>query len=405
MEEQSSQLLTKWSLVLLVIILGAGSFLRIWPSAGFKQVGIDEHHYATYVEQTLKYGLLNYGHVVDDYITSQVKQHDAVVPGTRIGFIWPTALLARIAGLDPLFAVRVVSCVSSVLLLLVTAVIGYRFGGARQMLVVTSLIAVAPLQMFLAQRALGDGYFAFWAVLCASFFLESLRAPQSRRWLIGFGCSFVVLVLTKETAAFVCCALVAVWLCFFLARIYPPNFALLFVTAIAGVVGVIILASLLGGIGEWITFYRLYAAKSTSIPYVITFQDGAWYRYLVDFTVLSPLIVALVFGRVFTIDKGSSVDLFWSLFLGFSFISMSLVRFGMSLRFAAYWDEPLRWLAGSQLVALAPRFSVRFRNTALAIAVLLLVLVDLAQYHRFFVKAEIYDPVSSHLLRASKLVK
>jgi hypothetical protein len=169
--------------------------------------------------------------------------------------------------------------------------------------------------------------------------------------------------------------------------------------------GVLILASLLGGIVEWITFYRMYAQRSGRIPYVIQFQDGAWYRYLIDFTVLSPCVVALVFGRIFDINKQSRADLFWALFIGFSFLAMSGVRYGMSLRFAAYWDEPLRWLAGSQLIVLGSRLSARGRGPILIGAMTLVMVVDLAQYHRFFVRAQIYDPVSSHLLRASKLVK
>ncbi len=405
MEKEASARPTKWSLGLLVIILGAGIFLRIYPSAGFQGVGIDEHNYAVYVENAVKYGLTDYGRVVDEFIGSQVKQHDALVPATRIGFIWPTAILTRVVRLDPLHAVRVVSCSAAILLLMATAIIGYRFGGIPQMIVVTTLMAVAPLQIFLAQRALGDEYFALWAVLSAWFFFECLCAPGSRSWLIAFGLSFFILVLTKENGAFVCAALVATWICFAVGRIGRPNFVLLLVTFVAGAAAVIILASLLGGLGEWITFYRLYTIKSASIPYVMQFQDGAWYRYLIDFTILSPGVVALVFGRVGKIDKESRADLFWALFLGFSFVAMSLVRYGMNLRFAAYWDEPLRWLAASQLVILGGRFFPRWRIPVLAGALIILVAIDLSQYRRFFVRAEIYDPVTSHLMRASKLVK
>jgi hypothetical protein len=395
----------KWSIALLLVILAAGIFLRVWPSAGFTGVGIDEHQYAVYVEKAAQYGLGNYGRVVDEFIATQVRQPQALVPAMRIGFIGPAALLTKIGHLDPLYALRLISAASAILLLIATAVIGYRFGGTRQMLVVTTLMAVAPLQVFLAQRSLVDGYFAALAVLSAWFFFESLQAPRARGWLIAYGFSFLLLVLTKENAAFVCAALLATWAGFAVVRRERPNFALLLVTIAAGAIGVIILASLLGGLSEWATFYRMYARKSAGIPYVVTFQDGAWYRYLIDFTVLSPGIVALVFGRVGKIDKESPADLFWALFLAFSFVAMSIVPYGMSLRFAAFWDEPLRWLAASQVVILATRFPTRWRTAVLVIALALLVLVDLAQYRRFFVKAEIYDPVSSHLLRASKLVK
>jgi 4-amino-4-deoxy-L-arabinose transferase-like glycosyltransferase len=267
-------------------------------------------------------------------------------------------------------------------------------------------MAVAPLQIALAQRALGDAYFAFLAVLCAWFFLESLRAPQSIAWLVAYGFAFSLLVMTKENAAFVCVALMGTWICFLFARTgWPISFALPLVTFIAGALAVIILASLLGGLGEWITFYRMYAAKSADIPYVVQFQGGAWYRYLVDFTLLSPVIVALVFGRIFNINKESQVDFFCALLLGFSFVAMSAVSGGMSLRFAAYWDFPLRWLAASQVL----QFSGKFRRIkpffALAGLILMVVAVDLFQYWRYFVHARIYDPVTFQLFYASGLFK
>jgi len=386
----------------MLVILSAGIFLRVWPSAGFKGLGIDERDYATYVRKGAKYGLSNYGRVIDEFIASQVKQTQAVIPATRIGFIWPATLLARIGKLDPLHALRLMSRGSAILLLIATAIFGYRFGGVRQMLVVTALMAVAPLQIFLAQRALGDAYFAFLAFLCAWFFLESLQAPQSRGWLVAYGFAFVLLVLTKENAAFVCVALIGTWICFFGARIGRPSFASLLVTFIAGALAVIILASLLGGLGEWIAFYRMYA-KGFAGPYAVQFQDGAWYRYLVDFTLLSPCIVALVFGRIFEIDKESRPDFFWALLLGFSFVGMSAASYAMSLRYAAYWDFPLRWLAASQLLQLSgklPRIKPFF---ILAGLILILAAVDLFQYWRYFIHAGIYDPVTFQLFHASKM--
>ena len=161
----------------------------------------------------------------------------------------------------------------------------------------------------------------------------------------------------------------------------------------------------MGGLGEWLAFYRMFSEKSVQNPYVIQFQDGAWYRYLIDFTLLSPCIVALVFGRVFQLTKEAKADIFWALFLGFSFLAMSCIRYGMSLRFAAYWDEPMRWLAASQLLVFQRRFSPRVGTMVAVAAILLLATVDLMQYWQFFVKAGIYDPVSSHLLHVLRLIK
>lgn len=397
--------MSKTSLCLLGLILLIGMTIRVYPSASYKNVGFDEHMYATYASAAAKLGLTNYNRVVDDYLSSQAKRPDAIVPATRIGFIWPAALISEITGCTGLRALYMLSVLAAISLLMVTAVIGYRLGTVRQTLIATALMATAPLQLFLGQRALVDEYFALWAVLCAWFFFEAVRNQNSVGWVLAFAGSLFLLVLTKENAAFVLAALSATWICFGLAGIIKPDYRVLIAAVAAGAAAVLVLCYYVGGVGQWITFYRNYGAKSAAIDYVIRFQDGPWYRYLVDFTVLSPLIVALVFGRIFNLGKESAIDLFWAVFLGFSLVFMSSIRLGMSLRFAAYWDEPLRWLAASQLGIWATRFSPRWRKSIVLAMVLLLAAIDLGQYYRFFVKTDIYDPVSVHLLRASKLVK
>jgi 4-amino-4-deoxy-L-arabinose transferase-like glycosyltransferase len=389
----------------LLLFLGFGAFLRIFPSVGFRGVGYDEHAYAVFVRQIESAGLWNYDAVVRVYLDRQSKLPDAQVPATRVGFLAPAALAAQAFDLDPISALRLVSALASLALLLATAVISYRYGSSTQMLVLTALMAVAPLQIALAQRALIDGYFAFWAVLTAWCFWETLQTPHSRGWLAGYALALFVLVLTKENAAFVFLALLATASAIFLAQRRWPNRDVVAVSVMAPLLAVLFLCALVGGVGKWIEFYRMFVSKSATLHYAIQMQDGAWYRYLVDFAVLSPVIVLLVAGRIFQIDRSTSPDFFWALFLGFSFLAMSSVHDGMSLRFAAYWDEPLRWLAASQLIALTARWFPRRSVMALAIALVLVVAVDLSQYSRLFVKGAIYDPVSVQLLHASRLVK
>ena len=400
----SSPTLKTGSLAALILILSIGTLLRAWPSAGFQGVGYDEHQYSNYVGMAAEEGLRNYGRVVHIYTVAQAERPEAVVPPTRIGFLWPAVLLAK-AGLTPFEALRAISLSAGIALLLLTATIAYRFAGAAQVLGFTTLIAVAPLQIYLAQRALIDGYFGFLAALCAWFLLECLRAPKAKGWLVAYGFGLFILVLTKENAAFVFLALLATAALLSLIRVDRISGPIVIVSVVAPALAVLVLASFLGGITEWISFYRMFVHKSAAIPYVLKFQDGAWYRYLVDFAVLSPAILALVFGRIFQLEKRSGIDLFWALFLGFSFVCMSTVPYGMSLRFAAFWDVPMRWLASSQLLCTANRIPGRVRPLLLIAAFLLLVTIDLSQYHRLFVKSRIYDPVSAQLLRASDLIK
>jgi 4-amino-4-deoxy-L-arabinose transferase-like glycosyltransferase len=274
------------------------------------------------------------------------------------------------------------------------------------MVLLSLLVAVAPLQIHLAQRALIDGYFAFWAVLCAWFLWENLRMPNHPGWLCAFGISLFVLILTKENAAFVFAALAITYLVFQIAGLdRGGSVTVLFVSLGAVLLALIILAGLVGGLGDWISFYQMFVRKSAAMPYARIHQDGPWFRYLIDFLLLSPLVAVFALARLFRIDKQSRADLFWALFLGSSYVVMSVIPYGQSLRFAAYWDLPLRWLALSQLLDCASRFR-RFNPVlAVGLTILVFVSVDLFQYWRYFVWGAIYDPVSFQLFRVSGFVK
>ena len=393
-------------LLALAIILSGGIFLRVWPSSGFRHVGYDEGVYRAYVSSAVKIGIWNYPALVDVYVKSQRERTEAMVPPTRIGFLLPASALAATFHLDPLLALRCVSATAAILLLLATPLIAYRLGHAERMLLLSLLVAVAPLQIHLAQRALIDGYFAFWAVLCAWFLWENLRMPNHPGWLCAFGISLFVLILTKENAAFVFAALAITYLVFQIAGLdRGGSVTVLFVSLGAVLLALFILAGLVGGLGEWISFYQMFVRKSAAMPYARIHQDGPWFRYLIDFLLLSPLVAVFALARLFRIDKQSRADLFWALFLGGSYVVMSVIPYGQSLRFAAYWDLPLRWLALSQLLDCASRFR-RFNPVlAVGLTILVFVSVDLFHYWRYFVWGAIYDPVSFQLFRVSGFVK
>ena len=271
--------LTRSGLVLLSIILIAGIFFRVWPSTGFHDIGHDERVYSTFVSFFQKVGIFHYGKVVREFSRWQENQAQAFVPATRIGFLWPASMVATIAHVEPQAAVHCISLVFSILLLLVTPIISYRLrSGSEHLLVLTALMAVAPLQIHLAQRSLVDGYFAFWAILCAWFFWESLQSPDKRIWLIAYGASLFILVLTKENAAFVFVALIGVLIGFTVFKFNRVNLGLILVTILAPGLAITVLAALVGGIEEWIAFYKLYVTKSAALAYAVRLQDGAWYR-------------------------------------------------------------------------------------------------------------------------------
>ncbi len=394
-----------WAVTALVLILATGIFLRAYPSATYSRVGYDEHGYIVFMQQIEKAGLANYGAVVQAYVEDQYRRPDAIVPATRIGFLVPAYLVGQLLNCSPFQALQATSCLAAIMLLGVCAVFAYRAGGTVTMLSLTALVATAPLQIYLSQRALIDGYFAFWAVAALWLAWENLRHPRSWGWLSAYAFSLAVLVLTKENAAFVVFAIFAVLVLNRFLRLGTMTPHLLVATIVGPAIAVLYLAWLVGGVWEWVEFYRMFVAKSRTNWYSIAAQDGPWYRYIVDFFLMSPVIVALAFGRIFQLRMSDRVDVFMTAFLGFSFLVMANVTYGMSLRYAAYWDIPLCWLALSQVTTMSRRLPQARRLLVIAGLVLALAAVGLVQYDRFFIEGAIYDPTTSAMARATGLQK
>lgn len=403
---QSKMRCRPWVAVGLLLILGFGATLRIWSTCTYGQEGQDEHLYAVYVSSIQRTGGLgHYREVIKMNVDEQIVWSQAFVPATRIGFIWPAYSCFKAFNLNPLQSLQIVSCVSGILLLLVAARIGWEAGGELGMLGLAALMSTAPLHVYLGQRCLIDAYFAFWAVLVLWLMWKNLQT-RHWGWLTAYAASLTILVLTKESASFVFVALLGVMLVSRLFRFGKANWELIAVTVLAPAVAVGILCALMGGVQEFLRFFQLFAEKNQVSDYSVSAQDGPWYRYLIDFAMISPLTVVLAIGTIFHLHSQERVTTMMALFLGFSFAVMAWVPFGMSLRYAAYWDVPLRWLALAQILVLARKLPIKLKP-ALTFACLLLIVcaTDLWEYHRYFVAGRVYDPISSELMSAARMVK
>src|SRR4051794_21151280 len=64
-------------LLAMVLLLGLGIFLRLYPSAGYRNLGTDEHGYMVFVKQIQAAGIWNYDSVVRVYVDRQSKLTEA----------------------------------------------------------------------------------------------------------------------------------------------------------------------------------------------------------------------------------------------------------------------------------------------------------------------------------------
>lgn len=408
-----------WILAVLIVLIGIS--LRVIPTASFSGLGFDESLYRSYVLMLDQHGLGNYPKITSTFLEDQRKPESITkLPPTRFLYIFSGWVLKRAqfgdagpadirapGGLsrDPvLVSLERVSSLFSILLMLIAGAAAWRMFGSTTGLGVLALMACAPLQIHMGQHALIDGYFAFWATLSAWALWECLRAPRSIGWLLVYGASLGLMVMTKENSFFVFCALLGLIVCNRWAKWGEVSPRLLVATVLGPLIGVTLLVVLAGGIANFIETYTLLVSKAQNLTYAIKTGDGPWYRYLVDLMIVSPIVLCLAIGFVFRVNTKQPNYLFLLAFVVLSYAIMCNIRYAMNLRYATIWDLPLRTFAFSQLVLLSSCFG-RHRNIALLAATAGLCGYELRQYLIFFSDVPLYELVTEGLLRAVKILK
>ena len=390
-----------------LFVAAVGIFLRVHSFEPISGDGFDEQMYATYVEQISETGALGYPALIHFYLQGQSAYPISLPPPTRVTFILAASAWHGVFGWPLVSCLRAISCLAAVLVLLISCAFAARVRGPSFALAILVLMAVAPTQIFMAHRALIDGFFTLFALLALWSLWELLQeSPHRNYWLGLYSIALALLILTKENAAFVYIAVVGIlvanrWLAF--GRISRP---LLAATIAAPLLGVALLILCAGGLGPLAKVFTVNAAKSIQTPYAISTGDGPWFRYLSDLLLVSPTILILAIGGAFLQQRSDKAGWFFLGFVFFSYLLMCNVPYGMNLRYANMWDFPLRYLA------LVPVFlwgqfieSEGKRRFFLIGVVALLGISELANYLRIFVANSVYDPIPSSLLKALDILK
>jgi 4-amino-4-deoxy-L-arabinose transferase-like glycosyltransferase len=346
-----------------------------------------------------------YPDIVDGYIAYQKTIPGSILPPTRFLYIFCAYGWHGVFGGDPLDAFHAVSRLFSVLTLLLAGLFARRLCRDRwTALGVFALMAFSPLQIHLAQHALVDGFFEFWALLTLWALWENLRQPRHRGWLAAYAAGLALMVATKENAFFVFAAVLAVLAVARWWRLGAVTRPLLAMTLAGPLIGVAILANVAGGLPTLCDVYLIGVPKNLHLEYAILTGDGPWYRYLLDLLTVSPLVLLLAAGMAFQVTRSDKELLFLLIFVAASYALMANVKYGLNLRYATIWDLPLRVLAVGQCGLLAARWG-RWRLPVFGGLIVGLCAFDLLQYQRLAVAYPLYELVPLDLLHALRIIK
>ena len=407
-------------LAVLLLILALGAALRLVPVPAFQAVGFDEALYRDYAVKLDRVGLAGYPDICALYLEQQQRpEAGAKLPPTRFLYVGCATLWKNLfhrntpmadprqpgfAGRDPyLISLKSVSTLFSLLQLALLPLCVWRMLGPGPVIPATALLACAPVPIHMAQHALIDGFFGFWAMLALWLLWESLQRPLPGR-LLALGASCAALVLAKENAFFVGAGLGLLLLLANRAGFGKPGKHVWLACGAGTLLGVSSLALLAGGFEAVLAVYKLLVTQASVLPYAIQTGDGPWHRYLLDLLTVNPVLFC--FAMAATLGNGWRVPAtaYLLAFVGATYLVMCNVRYGMNLRYTTLWDFPLCILAATQIRHWAGTFpgrAVLLENAVLGAACL----SALHLYHVLFIQHPLYELASRGLLEALKILK
>lgn len=365
-------------------------------------VGADEGYYfrcATYIAQK---GISGFPDIFKVYFENP--QHQITQNPLRVGFIILASIWFKLLGCSFL-NLALLSLFFYCLFLIIAFHFAKKYFKEYIALLFLILLAFSPLNMAMARRALIDSTVNFFNFLSIWLFLENLKERKSHETIL-FILVYAFAILIKEGSV-----LLSVFFFLYILirkaifkkpiKLADFLFDMFFSFSIAGIIYI----ALAGGVNQFFNTMMDVLTSPKVNDYAILFCSGPWFRYLLDFMLLSPWvsILAISFSANYILKQDWQEEVFYLLI--FSFCSLFLYSFLIkNIRYLIFLNIPMCLFAVLMLDELVKRVFKQRESSILLILILGISFIDYSTFYYLFVKLGIYDPVSYWLLQARHII-
>ncbi|MBL7070877.1 MAG: glycosyltransferase family 39 protein [Candidatus Omnitrophica bacterium] len=364
----------------------------------------DEGYYLKYAAYISNNGLGGFRSLARDYIDNE--EHWIFPNPLRIGLISVSALWVRLLG-ESFYSLSHLSFIAYLLFIAISYYFCRRIFGKEKAILLALLLAFSPLNMAMSRRALSESVTVFFMALTVWLFLDMMLMNKSRSRRIFFVIIFSYSILVKETNCLLAIPFIVYMMVhkFYFRNDLKP----------ADILCVLIYPALLAGSIYTIVFgnpfyiFRIVNITLSSAKiniFAIIYGGGPWFRYIIDFMLISPWVVILAIGYIFYLilnfnraDRGEACFLIVLLVL-FSLFNL----FGKNIRYVMILDLPLRLFFIMMLYKLAAIKSDKMKYALICAVVLSISLTDFLIYNDFFIEKGLYNPMSTWLLRYRDMI-
>lgn len=391
--------------ILALLVIVSGLLLPLMQNMKFAAQA-DEGYYLRYAIAISDKGLSEFRNLFSGYIENE---KNWVYPTPlRIGFIILSSLFCKIFG-NSFMAIAYLSLFSHLAFIVISYYFCRRVFDKEKASLLAVLVAFSPLPMAMAMRALSDSACVLFWALAVWLFLDMLMKDKRIIKKVIFLFAFIFSVLIKETSVFLVIPFfifMAVYKLIFKGALKWADF--LYISLYPAVVLAVVYCLAAGSPGKIADMANLLLTTLTTAnynQYAIIFCSGPWYRYIIDYILLSPWTVILSIGFIayyFTLKEFDACIFYFLILLLTTFFTLNF--FTKNARYAMILDMPMRLFA---VLMLKKILEAKFPNRAaplITILVAVIAILDYINFFNLFVRNGIYDPISFLLFRARHLI-
>lgn len=363
----------------------------------------DEGMYLNYATHICKKGLSGFHDFFRIYF--EKPEYRLFQNPLRVGFVGLSALSLKIFG-QSFFSLTVLSLFSFYALLWISYYFVKKHFDPETALLFIILLAFSPLSMAMARRALSDSTANLFMATSILLFFEQITERKTYK-TVFFIILYAATILVRENSV-----LLSIFFAAYLIKraiVFKERLRLndcLVITAFPFAIAGIVYVSLAGNISLFLNVVKSIATSREVNQFAVLLCNGPWFRYLIDFMLLSPWVCILAIGfpfqYIFKKERQEPVNYFLMLSVTLLFIYGNLVW--KEVRYLMILEMPIRLFAVLMLRDLS---KLVFKKRALEALIILMIIISAFDYYNFrylFYQLGIYDPVSAWLLQAAHII-
>lgn len=393
-----------YPITFLLIIFSLFSIYKYIPQENNFAKGADEGHYLGYAKYISDNGIKSYPKLFEEVVKN--KDYWIWPSPLRVGYFLLSGVWLKIFG-SSFRSLANLSFVCYILFLLISLYFSKRYFGKGIATLFVLLLAFSPLAMAMAKRALSDSTGNLFTIFSIWLFLHFLSEKKVLNFIL-FLIFYVYSILIREQSILLICFFALFFLIY--KYIYKRDIRGIYFSGIILVpsftVGLVWLISS-QSLGNLISMIKITRALPAINEYSVVFCRGPWFRYIIDYFLISPLttILALAFIVYALINReifrDYKISYFIILFLVL-YLLLSSFDYNKNIRYAMSLDMIIRLFTVFILKEIFKKS--KFMADFVFFIVLFLCLNDYLNFMELFCHKNIYDPVSFTLLKARSFI-